>query len=322
MEQHLFIAACIMYGFSLCSRGLLKKKKIESPRNFGLWHSIFLFLILSCSAYVVGFVLRGGGGAPVSLSKAIGAEIAIIAISVWGFFYGKKAVGDKKQKIIQSNLDWSNTIYFAGFVASIVMFLFLQAFKIPSASMRYTLVEGDHLFVNKAVYGFRIPFTDVRFGQIKEIKPGDIIIFQFPAKDRTQINCGESQYGRDFVKRVIAVGGDKVQVINGRPWVNDKQLPLEGYEVYEEIKRFPYEEPTDKKIYQMLWQDHKLDNYAGPFLRDTFGPVIVPEGTYFAMGDNRDNSCDSRFWGPVPKENIKGKAWFIYWPLNKIKLIN
>ena len=321
MEQHLFIAACVMYVFTLMTRLLLKKKKIESPTSFGLWHSVFLFLILTCSLYVLSFVMRGGGSEPISWPKTIITEIGIVLLSIWGFFKGKKANKEKKEKIIKSNLDWSNTIYFAGFVASIVMFFFLQAFKIPSASMRYTLVEGDHLFVNKAVYGFRIPLTDIRFGQIKEIKRGDIIIFRFPAEDKSQINCGESQYGRDFVKRVIAVGGDKVQVINGRPWVNDEEVPLQGYEVYEHIKRFAYEEPLDKDLYQSLWQEHKLDHYAGGVLRDTFGPVIVPENTYFAMGDNRDNSCDSRFWGPVPRENIKGTAWFIYWPLNKIKFI-
>ena len=321
MEQHLFIAACVMYGFTLITRLLQKKKKIEKNNLFGLWNAVFLFLILTCSLYVINFVMRGGGSEPVSWPKIIFAEGVIVLLSIWGFFYGRKAQQDKREKIIKTNLDWSNTIYFAGFVASIVMFFFIQAFKIPSASMRYTLVEGDHLFVNKAVYGFRIPLTDTRFAQFKPIERGDIIIFRFPAKDRSQINCGETQYGRDFVKRVIAVGGDKVQVINGRPWVNDREVPLEGYEVYENIRRFPYEEPSDKDLYQTLWQDHKLDNYAGPILRDTFGPVIVPEGSYFAMGDNRDNSCDSRFWGPVPRENIKGKAWFIYWPLKKIKLI-
>lgn len=321
MEQHLFIAACVMYAFTLATRYLIKKKKIEKPLSFRVWHCAFLFLILTCSLYVLSFVSRGGGSEPINWAKMIFAETVIVGLSIWGFFHVKTADAAKKDKIIKSNLDWSNTVYFAGFVASIVMFFFLQAFKIPSASMRYTLVEGDHLFVNKAVYGFRVPLTNIRFGQIKDIKRGDIIIFRFPAEDRSQVNCGESQYGRDFVKRVIAVGGDTVQVINGRPWVNGEEVPLQGYEVYENIKRFPYEEPIDKDLYQTLWQEHKLDNYAGGLLRDTFGPVTVPENTYFAMGDNRDNSCDSRFWGPVPRENIKGTAWFIYWPLKKIKFI-
>ena len=224
--------------------------------------------------------------------------------------------------MIKSNLDWSNTVYFAGFVASIVMFFFIQAFKIPSASMRYTLVEGDHLFVNKAAYGFRIPLTNIRFGQFQDIKRGDIIIFQFPAKDRNQINCGDqTQYGRDFVKRVIGLPGETVEIKNGRPWINGQELPAQAYEVYEDIPRISGVINDDPQAYQQIWQENILDNYLGLELRDDFGPVVVPEGTYFVMGDNRDNSCDSRFWGPVPRENIKGKAWFIYWPLKKISLI-
>ena len=188
--------------------------------------------------------------------------------------------------------------------------------------MRYTLVEGDHLFVNKATYGFRVPFTNIRFGQFNDIKRGDIIIFQFPAKDRNQINCGDqSQYGRDFVKRVIGLPGETVEIKNGRPWINGQELPAQEYEVYEDLSRVPEVENDDPELYQEIWQDHLLDNYLGLELRDSFGPIVVPEGTYFVMGDNRDNSCDSRFWGPVPRENIKGKAWFIYWPLKKISLI-
>jgi signal peptidase I len=221
------------------------------------------------------------------------------------------------------NLDWSNTVYFAGFVASIIMFFFIQAFKIPSASMRYTLVEGDHLFVNKAAYGFRIPLTNIRFGQFKDIQIGDIIILRFPAKSRAQINCGaETQYGRDFVKRVVALPGDTVQVIDGHLWVNGVKVPQQPYEVYEDIPRIqaPWADNM-QATYQEIWENHLLDNFLGVELRDSFGPVKVPDNNYFVMGDNRDNSCDSRFWGPVPRENIKGKAWFVHWPLKKIHLI-
>ena len=322
MEARLFLAACIMYAFTLATRWLQRKNKLTLSSVFNKWHAIFLFLILTCALYVALFVMNGGLGEPYPLKKFIIGEMIVLGISVYGYIIAGKANSAKQEKIIKSNLDWSNTVYFAGFVASIVMFFFIQAFKIPSASMRYTLVEGDHLFVNKATYGFRVPFTNIRFGQFNDIKRGDIIIFQFPAKDRNQINCGDqSQYGRDFVKRVIGLPGETVEVKNGRPWINGQELPAQEYEVYEDLSRVPEVENDDPELYQEIWQDHLLDNYLGLELRDSFGPIVVPEGTYFVMGDNRDNSCDSRFWGPVPRENIKGKAWFIYWPLKKISLI-
>ncbi len=322
MEARLFLAACIMYAFTLTTRWLQKKKKLTLPAVFTKWHAAFLFLILTCALYVALFVMNGGLGESYLVKKFLLGELIIVALSAYGYKAAGKADGKKQEQMIKSNLDWSNTVYFAGFVASIVMFFFIQAFKIPSASMRYTLVEGDHLFVNKAAYGFRIPLTNIRFGQFQDIKRGDIIIFQFPAKDRNQINCGDqTQYGRDFVKRVIGLPGETVEIKNGRPWINGQELPAQAYEVYEDIPRISGVINDDPQAYQQIWQENILDNYLGLELRDDFGPVVVPQGTYFVMGDNRDNSCDSRFWGPVPRENIKGKAWFIYWPLKKISLI-
>lgn len=323
MEQRLFIIACIMYAFTLITRKLNKRNFLEKKSHFVGWHTIFWFLFVAAASYLFFFISNGGESMPVSSAQCFISGILALAGAGFAFWQGKRATDKQKEKLIKGDLDWSNTIYFAGFVASIVMFFFVQAFKIPSASMRYTLVEGDHLFVNKAAYGFRVPFTHIRFGQFKDIKVGDVVVLKFPAKSREQINCGtESQYGRDFVKRVIAVGGDTVQIKNGRPWVNGKELPKQDYEVYEDIPRIESAiAPGEESLYQQLWQDHLLDNYLGLELRDSFGPVVVPQGMYFVMGDNRDNSCDSRFWGPVPRENIKGQAWFVHWPLNKIHII-
>ena len=339
MEQRLFLAACVMYIFSWISKRLFRKNKLDAGRAFGLWNGIFIFLILSC-VYIIGsfiiqsssqnFILETGTSA-----KTIFSWILIVGLSIAGFFYAYNKKAEKRNKIIKTNMDWANTVYFAGFVASIVMFFFVQAFKIPSASMYNTLEIGDHLFVNKAAYGFRIPLTNIRFGQFKEIKPGDIIVFSFPAKTKDQINCGGPQYGRDYVKRVVALPGDTVEVKNGQLYINNKQEPLHGYEVFRVQDRIePIVEVTEKPntltsslprispaVYQALWESRKLEHELGISLRDNFGPVIVPEGQYFAMGDNRDDSCDSRFWGPVPRENIKGTAWFIHWPLKRIGFI-
>ena len=322
MEARLFLVACIMYAFTLLTKSLRKKNKINSQLAFSRWHGLFLLVILSCALYVILFVMNGGSGEPFPVDKFIAGEILILIASIYGFLKVSNYDEKRQEKSYKSDLDWCNTVYFAGFVASIVMFFFIQAFKIPSSSMRNTLVEGDHLFVNKAVYGFRLPFTSKRFFQFKPVEVGDIIVFQFPAKNRLQRNCGtQSQYGRDFVKRVIALPGDTVEIKEGRPWVNGKELPQQPYEVYEDVDRDDSIENDDHALYQKIWQEHRLDNYIGTELRDTFGPVIVPPKHYFVMGDNRDNSCDSRFWGPVPYKNIKGKAWFIHWPPKKWGLI-
>lgn len=322
MELRLLIVACIMYLFARLTKWLVSKGVFKEPVPLARWHGLFLLLILSCAAYVLLFVMNGGPGSPFPKDKFFILEIGVVVFSLYRLSKMSNADEEKRDKIIKSDLDWCNTVYFAGFVASFIMFFFLQAFKIPSASMRNTLMEGDQLFVNKAVYGFRIPFTNIRFGEMEEVKPGDIIVFQFPAKDRYQINCGlETQYGRDFVKRVIAMPGDTVEVKEGHPWVNGKELPQQPYELYENVTRQEGPIIDDPNLYQRIWQNHKLDNYVGQELRDSFGPVTVPPDSYFVMGDNRDNSCDSRFWGPVPRENIKGKAWFIHWPPRKIGLI-
>lgn len=338
MEQKLFIAACIMYLFSWISKRLFRKNKLDSGARFGLWHASFLLLFLGCVYSIFNFVMSSGAdvlGPEKGLSlKECGIWLVIVLISVYGFFSAKKKQIEKRQQLIKIDLDWANTIYFAGFVASIVMFFFVQAFKIPSASMYNTLRIGDHLFVNKAAYGFRIPLTQIRFAEFNKIKPGDIIVFSFPAETKDQVNCGGYQYGRDYVKRVVAMPGDKVEVKNGSLFINDKQEPLHGYEIFEPVQRYEpvvaVREETSSvgdipsvfpQEYQSLWESRKLEHVLGLSLRDNFGPVVVPEGHYFGLGDNRDNSCDSRFWGPIPRQNIKGTAWFIHWPLNRIQLI-
>ena len=322
MEQRLFIIACIMYVFSFITRKLNKKYSLASVSWFAVWHVLYVLLILHCALYLFLFVTGGGAGEPFNWAKFAIGSLLIDVFAVYNFIKAKRAAVNKKEEMIADNLDWSNTVYFAGFVASVVMFFFIQAFKIPSASMQDTLLEGDHLFVNKAVYGFRLPFTKKWFSSYKSIQRGDIIIFEFPAESKEQKNCGGSQYKRDFVKRVIGMPGDKIEIKDAQVYINDELYPRQPYEKYENVPRFKSTtEVFVPKDYQALWEAHKLDSYMGMVLRDQFGPVVVPEGSYFAMGDNRDNSCDSRFWGPVPRQNIKGKAWFIHWPLKRARII-
>ena len=162
--------------------------------------------------------------------------------------------------------------YAEAFIVAIVLALVIrtfvvQAFKIPSGSMIPTLQIGDHILVNKFLYWF----TDLH--------RGDIIVFKFPQDE-----------GRDFIKRVIALPGEKVEVRGKQVYVNDKPL------------REPYSVHLDPTI---------QENPLSP--RDSFGPVVVPPRQLFMMGDNRDYSMDSRFWGFLDIQKIKGKAFIIYW---------
>ena len=321
MEQHLFITAIIAFIFDRISKYLIKKNFFQKNNIFAFWNASFALIAGCLFFYLVNFMVSNGSS--LGLSKTNFSLIILITLGYIfvKYFKGKKADKKAEKQIIAFNLDWTQTVYFAAFFASIVMFFFLQAFRIPSASMRNTLLEGDNLFVNKAYYGMRLPFVKQNIINFHDIKRGDIIIFKFPAKDKYQLNCGEPQYGRDFVKRVIALPGEKVEVKGKTIYINDKKLPPQDYAVFSEHNIQKTINPLTQEEYQKLWEDRRLENYFAISLRDSFGPVIVPEGQYFAMGDNRDFSCDSRFWGPVPKENIKGKAWLLHWPLKRFRII-
>lgn len=174
--------------------------------------------------------------------------------------------------------------YVEAIAIALVLALFIrtfviQAFKIPSGSMLPTLLIGDHLLVNKFIYGVKEPFSGKVLIPFEEPHQNDVIVFRFPQNPKL-----------DYIKRVIAVGGDSIEE-------RDKVLYING-------KRF-----DDK--YGVHRDDTILGPASGP--RDNFGPITVPEGKVFVMGDNRDNSFDSRFWGFVDYRAILGKALIIYW---------
>lgn len=321
MEQHLFITAVFAFAFDRISKYLIKKKYFDNNKWFNIWNVSFAFIAGCLVYYILNFMLSNGSTQGLPTSYFVLILLITLGYIIFKYFEAKNAKESKKQKIIAFNLDWAQTVYFAAFFASIVMFFFIQAFRIPSASMRNTLLEGDNLFVNKAYYGMRLPFIKQNIINFHDIQRGDIIIFRFPAKDKEQSNCGEPQYGRDFVKRVIALPGEKVEVKEEKIYINGKELPPQDYAVFSAHDKHLILNPFTQEEYQKIWEDRKLEKYFGIALRDNFGPVIVPEGQYFAMGDNRDFSCDSRFWGPVPQENIKGKAWILHWPLNRFRVI-
>jgi signal peptidase I len=167
---------------------------------------------------------------------------------------------------------------------ALVLTLFLrafviQAFRIPSESMMDTLLVGDFLFVNKFEYGPKIPFTHIRLPGLRAPRRGDVIVFQFPQDP-----------SKDYIKRLIATGGQTLEV-------HDKRVAVDGVALRE-----PYAVHKDPNVHP-----------PGYDFRDTFGPVTVPAGEMFMMGDNRDNSNDSRYWGTLKMDFVKGRAMFLYW---------
>ncbi len=176
--------------------------------------------------------------------------------------------------------EYAEAIFIAVLLALVIRQFAIQAFTIPSGSMMDTLLIGDYILVNKFLYGAEIPLTDTHLPGIRDPKRGDIIVFKYPNDE-----------SRDFIKRIIAVGGDTVQVRDNRVWINGV-LQDEPF-----VRGGPY--PANLKA-------HCGYLYA-------CDPLAVPAGSYFVMGDNRDNSQDSRYWGFVKREKIRGKAFLIYW---------
>lgn len=199
--------------------------------------------------------------------------------------------------------EWVEPFLIAAVVALFIRQFVVEAFKIPSGSMIPTLTIGDHLLVNKFIYGPRIPFTDTRVFSWKEPKRGDIIVFKYPENEE-----------KNFIKRVVGLPGDKIQIINGRLTINDAAVPLRDLGRAENGEGDAGGFGTQAQLAEERLGDvtHQVQ-----FLQDqrdkNFGPKIVPKESVFVMGDNRDNSQDSRVWGFVRYDKILGKALIIYW---------
>jgi signal peptidase I len=205
---------------------------------------------------------------------------------------------------------------------SFLLTFVMQGYRIPSGGMENGIRIGDRLLVDKLLYGVRLPLSNRRILSSRPPQRGDVVVFRFPDEDRMEVHCGSVQYGRPFIKRVIGEPGDKVEVREGRVILNDKPLGDEAPYALHDAK---YVEPVSPHAgqlapaqYQTLWEQHLLDQELNNNQRDFFGPVTVPAGSYFMMGDNRDHSCDSRYWGPVPEKYVKGNAWFLYWPPSRM----
>lgn len=252
--------------------------------------------------------------------KLLIAGVCIFFLSRIMKYYKNKIRKPVIQKIYNEIYEWVETGWSAVLLAAFLMYFFIQAFKIPTGSMRMTLLEGDHLFVNKFIYGFHMPFSDgKRFWPLNEVKRGDIIVFKCPPSALT-VSEREDKISKDFVKRCIAVGGETIEIKNKKVYVNGKLLD-EPYAKFNDDTVFkPIQIFVSTEQYQQTWQAGRFAELPPSLIRDNFGPVTIPKGYYFAMGDNRDHSFDSRFWGPVPDNNLKGRPLFIYWPPKRLKL--
>lgn len=190
------------------------------------------------------------------------------------------------------------------FVVSVLLFFFIrtffvEAFKIPSGSMENTLQVGDFLLVNKLAYGADIPFTRWRLPKVEQLHDGDVIVFEWPV-----------DVSKNFVKRLVGVPGDTLQMRDGTLYRNGHSLN-EWYVLRTEPDMDPA--PEDFR-----WQRDYLVRSAIASVgyhpsRNNWGPLVVPEGNYFVLGDNRDNSLDSRYWGFVPDSLLKGRPFVIYY---------
>jgi signal peptidase I len=182
--------------------------------------------------------------------------------------------------------------YFESLVIAVILALFIrtfvvQAFKIPTGSMEQNLLIGDHLLVNKFVFGPSLSRLERTVLPMKGIARGDVIVFKYPEEPE-----------RDFIKRVIGLPGDQIELRRKRVFVNGRRTD-EPYVYY-------LEEPPETAAGDEV-------HARGGDPRESYGPVTVPPDHYFVMGDNRDNSQDSRYWGFLPRAYVKGKALVIYW---------
>jgi signal peptidase I len=178
--------------------------------------------------------------------------------------------------------EYGESLVIAVILALILRAFLMQAFSIPSGSMEPTLLIGDYLLVSKFSYGIRNPFNNKVLIPTGAPQRGDVAVFIFP-QDPT----------KDYIKRVIGLPGDRIEVINKKVYINGKLYETPQAVYSDPLMIPPPQGPTDST-------------------RDNMGPVVVPAHSYFCMGDNRDRSYDSRFWGFVPMDNLRGKAIIIY----------
>jgi len=189
--------------------------------------------------------------------------------------------GIKKKSVIR---EWGEAIIIAFILAMVIKIFIVEAFKIPTGSMRPTLLEGDLILVNKFLYGAKLPFVDLRLPALEQPQRGEVVVFMYPYDPK-----------KNFIKRLVAFEGETVEIKNGTIYVNDKPL-------------------LDSVFSQRYYYNR------GDFAREG-QKLVVPKDNFFVLGDNSASSQDSRYWGFLPKRNMRGKAILIYWPVWRLRFI-
>ncbi len=328
MGIEIFIAGLIAGLYTWLTVYFLKTKFPEKKLGFSLWHGVFGGVITLTAFLVVLLALKNRGAAAAQGGQtAVNIRIyaAVFAgAAAWFFNKGRKnfSGAESARKTVKENAEWAEIVFLSITAAFVITHFIVQMFKVPSGSMNNTLIEGDRLGVNRFIYGLNLPFSEKRRFALKKVKRGDVIVFKFPENYPIDVHCGNQQSWKEFSKRVIGMPGDKIELKDGRVYINGKKAEESSFAVYSDTYRLPaFDSGETPDEYQKIWENRQSWKNYGKYARDNFGPVKVPENSYFVMGDNRDYSCDSRFWGPVPDEMVTGKPWFIYWPLPRIQLV-
>jgi len=208
---------------------------------------------------------------------------------------------EEQDKLLKEPLivEYSRSLFPVIFIVLVLRSFMVEPFRIPSGSMMPTLLVGDFILVNKYAYGIKLPVIHTKIFDVGEPKRGDVMVFRFP-KDPSI----------DYIKRVIGIPGDKIQYKNKQILLNGEPIPLVTQSIYEGVGSGVTMSGAELKVEELNDAKHQvLIDRGKPSINYEF---IVPKDKYFVMGDNRDNSNDSRYWGMVPQENLVGKAFFVW----------